>query len=392
MRVFLITTSSFPYGMADTKRIMCYARALLYVGVECEVVVYKRNSGFNNTLSDGVEDGVPYHYVGSSPIRHRRGVYARALDIFDRCRLFCYLRKKVKKSDVVFCYGSLYSSFLIDYLHSKGALFVANLTEYPFLSSGNSLFQKYYRWILINRLFPRYDGVISISDTLVSFAKEHTAPLCKHLKVPILVDFESYNLEDMSNIPSSNERFIFHAGSLVESKDGILGMIEAFGKYINLHHSDLLFISTGLSENSPHHAEIQALIDHYHLKNNVRFTGYLNAEEYSEYLKKASLVIINKNVSLQNHYCFSTKLGEYMAAGKCIIMTSVGEAINWVQDEKDVFVVPPQDSDLLAEKIHYVMSRPALRVRVSGQAKETCHKCFDYKRWGKMMADFLLSC
>lgn len=387
MKVFLITTSSFPYGMADTKRIMCYARALLYTGIECEVVIYKRNNGFNNIASDGIAEGVQYHYVGLSPKRSNILLYARVVDVLDRCRLFLYLRKKVKKEDVVFCYGSLYSSFLIDYLHSRGIRFVANLTEYPFLSQSNSWGNKYFRWILLDRIFPKYDGVVSISDTLVAFAKEHTAAACCHLKVPILVDFDSYNIEDLSSI-SSEGQFIFHAGSLAESKDGILGMLEAFGKFTNRYSCDLEFISTGSAEKSPHHQEILNILDQYNLKTKVRFTGYLSGEEYSLYLKKASLVIINKYISLQNKFCFSTKLGEYMAAGKCIIMTSVGEAMNWVQDEKDVFIVQPHNTDLLADKIHFVMSNPELRKTVSSQARKTCHDSFDYKHWGSIIADF----
>lgn len=387
MKVFLITTSSFPHGMADTKRISCYAKSLVYAGIDCEVVIYKRNEGFGNKYSNGKDEGVSFHYVGASPIRSRMHLYSRVIDILDRIRLFYYLKKKVNKRDVVFCYGSLYSSILIDSLHSKGVRFVANLTEYPFLSQSDSLGHKYYKWTLLNKIFPKFDGVVSISDSLVSFAKEHTKESCRHLKVPILVDFESFNLEDVSSV-SSDVSYVFHAGSLVESKDGILGMLEAFGKYHNSTHSNLLFISTGLSEKSPHHKEIQGIIDQYQIKNFVKFTGYLSEEDYSSYLKKATLVIINKYLSLQNKYCFSTKLGEYMAAGKCIIMTEVGEAMNWVQDEKDVFIVQPQNVDSLAEKIHYVISHPDLRIRVSNQARNTCRDSFDYRKWGSVMVDF----
>ena len=387
MKVFLITTSSFPYGMADTKRLLCYAKAICHSGTECEVVVYKRNSGFNNSISDGEVEGIPFHYVSITPSRSNNYLFARISDFLDRFRLISYLAKKIKKTDIVFCYGSLYTTILIDLLHLKGGYFVVNLTEYPFFSGCKSLFQKYYRWFLLKKLFPKCDGVISISDALVTFAQENTSSKCKHLKVPILVDFKSYDLKDLSQ-ENKEKSFIFHAGSLTESKDGILGMLEAFGLYSKKYSSELDFICTGTIEKSPHCKEIKELIQRYQLGDRVHFTGYLTGDEYRDLLQKATLVIINKYPTLQNKYCFSTKLGEYMAAGKAIIITNVGEAMNWVHDEKDVFIVPPQDVNTLADKIEYVLSRQDLRRNVSRQARETCLECFDYKNYGRTLLGF----
>lgn len=62
------------------------------------------------------------------------------------------------------------------------------------------------------------------------------------------------------------------------------------------------------------------------------FTGYLSHEDLKDYLSKASMVIINKYRNQQNEHCFSTKLGEYLAAAKPVIITNVGEAMNWLEN------------------------------------------------------------
>ena len=42
MKVYIITKEPFPNGMAAVKRIVCYAKAWISQGIECEVLIYTR--------------------------------------------------------------------------------------------------------------------------------------------------------------------------------------------------------------------------------------------------------------------------------------------------------------------------------------------------------------
>lgn len=386
MKVFIITTSTFPNGMADTNRIKCYSKAILSKNIECEIVIYKRNKGFDNSSSEGIADGIRYRYVGGNSIRSSFILISRFFDVWDRVLLSFYLMCHSHSNDVVFCYGSLYTPFLIDLMHLKKVKFVANLTEYPFLYSKRSTWKRIYELITLKLLFPRYDGIIAISDELVTFAKKFCSKQCVIIKIPILVEFVKYNRVDISF--DKIDKYIFHAGSLHEGKDGILGMIEAFGKYKNSSATQVKFISTGKIEISPHAKQISDLIKLYNLKDDIIFKGYLKDDEYQRYLQGASLVIINKIRSVQNKYCFSTKLGEYMAAEKAIIITNVGEAMNWVHDREDVFVVDSANTDILANAIRDVLNDDETRRRVSKQARVSCLRMFDYKQYGDPIINF----
>lgn len=390
MKVFIITTSTFPYGMADTNRIKCYAKAIIEQNVDCEVVVYKRNSGFSNTIPFDVYEGIPYRYVGGVSIRNKCAIKSRLYDITDRVNLYLYLKKNTKKGDVVFCYGSLYSSFLINMVHLKGGVFVENLTEYPFLFVKESIFRRFYQRIVLNKLFPCFDGVVAISDELEEYAKKFVSSKCKFIKVPILVEFSNYMIEDTSS--SQATKYIFHAGSLLESKDGILGMLSAFGLAKKDSKKSSKFISTGTIDKSPHASSIKKIISQYGIEKDVIFTGYLSNEEYHNYLQGASLVIINKYNTMQNKYCFSTKLSEYMAAGKPIIITKVGEAMNWVTDGKDVLIVEPEDTHKLAITINRMLDNDDLRKKLGETARETCKESFDYKAYGSSLVHFFKCC
>lgn len=385
MKVFLITTSTFPNGMADTNRIKCYAKAILSKGEECEVVIYKRNNGFSNIEPTGISQGIPYKYVGNKSRRSTKTIVARYFDLVDRILLFLYLLHWVRPGDVVLCYGSLYSTLLIKALRLRKVCFIANLTEYPFLYSKRTISKRIYEWIITKRLFPNYDGVIAISEELVEFTKQYCSIKCKIIKLPILVDYEKYNLTDKSLI--SKEKYIFHAGSLLESKDGILGMLEAFGRFKLKSNAPIKFYSTGYIERSPHAIQINSIIKKYNLNKDVQFLGFLSDEEYHQYLQEASLVVINKNKSIQNKYCFSTKLGEYMAAGKAIIITNVGEAMNWVRDKEEVLIIESDNVDLLADAICEIFGNEDLRLEISKKAKRACKILFDYNQYGNYIID-----
>lgn len=386
MKLYIITSSSFPSGMADTKRLICYAKAVLEEGIDCEVLVYKRYSGFGEIQPKSNFEGINYRYVGGKSERGNNRFLSRFYDIVDRCSLYWFLKRNLKSGDVVLCYGSLYTSLIIDLVHSKKAKFVESLTEYPFLFDENSRFRAYYKSFVQGSLFPKFDGVLPISDELIRYSKQYIRKNCKICKIPILVEYENYELEDKSS--SSNCKYIFHAGSLLESKDGILGMIEAFGKVCKTSLSDIKFISTGSIEKSPHSDEIKHLIDTYNLKDKITFTGFISTEMYQKYLQGASLVIINKYRTLQNQYCFSTKLSEYMAAGKAIIITNVGEAMNWLHSGEDAIIIEPEDSTLLARTIEKVLCSPEDYRHLGYNAQRTCKSSFDYRVYGKIMVDF----
>ena len=168
-------------------------------------------------------------------------------------------------------------------------------------------------------------------------------------------------------------------------------MIEAFGKACRGIPFPVKFVLSGSVEESPHKDEIIRLINQYDLDGKVIFTGYLNDCKLSEYLSGATLTIINKYPTLQNRYGFSTKLGEYLAAGKPVIITRFGEAMNWLEDGKSAYIIDLEDNDALARAIVRVFMNQEERKKVSEGARALCHGSFDYSIWGDPLLGFLNS-
>lgn len=397
MKVYIITGEPFPNGMAATNRIKCYAKAIVEQGIKCEILIFTRTEVYGktpkNTLGKGDFDGIPFKYIGGTPLRGSNVLFRQLKDYLDRWKLLWFLKRHLNEGDIVFAYmGTMvdYSIRIIDVTHNCGAFYISDLCEYPYGTGAETKKTVGNRYKVLNKLFPLLDGVIPISDALCELAKQYVTPKCQILKVPILVDYEKYCLKDQSEI--SEYPYIFHSGTLYEQKDGILGMIEAFGLAKQKLDREFYFVSTGKIENSPHAAEIKQIISKYNIEKYIHFTGYLSDEELKDYLVKASLVIINKYRTQQNQYCFSTKLGEYLAASKPVIITNVGEAMNWLEDGVSAYIVESENVDSLSNAIVKAFSDDVFKQRIALQGNVICRNSFDYHVWGEKVVKLFYNC
>lgn len=390
MKVYILTREPFPIGMAATNRIICLAKAFCSTEMECKVIIFSRTYTSNSIPGMGVYEGVPYEYIGGSSLRASGKRIAKLQSFLLMIKLLYFLRNRIHAGDVIYDFFGKPNSIkkiILGLVHKKGGVCVRELCEYPFGTGKETKKIVKQREYALNHLFPQYDGIVAISDTLVDLAKKHCSPTCIIQKVPILVDFAKYNLPDQSS--QASIPYIFHSGTLLEQKDGILGMIDAFGIATKQLCFPIKFICTGKKEKSPFSKEIDILIEKYNLADNVVFTGYISDEELKTYLKGASLCIINKYPNQQNMFCFSTKLGEYMAAGKAVIITRVGEAINWLEDKKDAIIVEPKDPQALADAIVKLFTDKELRQAIGNEARNKCFQAFDLHNYGQPLNLFI---
>lgn len=386
MKIYITTRVDIRGGMAAASRIRCLSKSIIEEKEFVKVLITKQTRLPIAKEREGIFDGIPYKYVGKKQNNYRAYNPLRYIDyLIDDYKLYRFLKNNITEGDVILSYGCtiFHSFFNILLARKKKCLFFRDLCEYPFATTKEGLLNKFQRYILLKYQFKLYDGVIAISDALVQISKQYCNQKCSIIKVPILVDFNNYNIEDKSR--ESNIPYIFHSGTLTEQKDGFVGMIEAFGKCCEKSLKPIRFISTGDLNKSPNKEQILHLMNKYNLYDKVIFTGFLSDLELKDYLKKASIVIINKSNNLQNTYCFSTKLGEYLAAGKALVITRVGEAVNWINDKIDALIIEPGSTDTLCNAILLLLEHPELRDKLGNNARITCKRQFDYHVWGRQI-------
>jgi len=394
MKVYIVTKEPFPNGMAATNRIKCYARAIIEGGLDCEVLIYGgseiKGNRINNTDAKGDYCGVAFKYIGGTPILPKNKILRRLSQAKRLFLTYIYLLRKLCTGDILFLFMGGDVRTMLHFMSiakSKKAFCVRDLCELPYGTGAETEYAIRMRRITIEEQFPKLNGIISISDALLNLAKTNTPSSCKHIKVPIMVEYEHYYINkqpQLDGIP-----YIFHAGTLYQQKDGILGMIEAFGMAKRRLNRPIKYVLTSNINASSHPEELKLLINKYKLEDSLEFVGYLNRDQIKDYLTKAALVISNRPKTRQDYYGFSTKVGEYLASGTPLLMTNWGEAVKWLKNGESAYIVEPEDTEALADAIVHIFSNPEESRRIGLVGQEVCRKCFDYRNWSRPLVDYL---
>lgn len=372
MKVFFVFQTAFPGPGADTKRVICYAKGLAAQGVESEVLTISWKG------DESEANGVEYKMMGHP---HKNSQWSKISTYF--YNLFCllsYLKKHTAKSDIIYIYHNDLITGFVSKLFSRSRIIVRELCEIPYYN--NIWKNRFKRWGELHFLFKHYKGIVAISDPLVQLANQYKGQNCKILKIPILVDFEPYE----NVIPVVQERpFLFHSGTRTEEKDGFLGILESIGLLKEKYGIELDLFCTGIEQNN---SNIQDILDKYKVASQIKYLGFLNNLELIRWQKGAVLCVVNKNDTLQNQFCFATKIGEYLASGLLLITTTVGEAKRYFVHNESAVLIESGVPMLLADEIHRMMEDETLRKTIACNGVNIAREYFDYLNNGIVLADF----
>jgi len=359
------------------------------LGVQTEVLIpipKKRFDRLAKNNCEGYHNGGYFKYMTGSSVRSRYYLKRKIDDIWGYWLTLWFIIKKIRSDDKIIVYrGEWFWYVLVSILAIlKKIKIYLELNELPYITH-KVFFENLKRYLTFKLAFPCFDGFISISNSLFEVANKYKSFKAKVIKIPIIVIPEDfYTKRKELGFP-----YIFHAGTLYEQKDGIIGMLKAFS-IASKSLPKLKFVLTGNYKNSPDRDEIELVIKKEMIGDKVIFTGYLSIQELNEYMNGAILAIINKSNTKQNHYCFSTKLGEYLACGVPVIMTAVGEANYYLKNNVSAYIVEPNNPEQIAKKILLAFSAPEERKQIAEQGKKLINEDFNYIIQSKRILDFII--
>lgn len=373
MKVFFILDNAFPSNNPSAKRVKCYCKGLNYYGVETEILTISQKGNPEEC------EGLLYRKIGKG---HNGSIFSkiRAL-LYNLRELRLYIKSNAKVDDIIYLYSDGHIVGYLPYILGKTRKYVRELCEIPFYS--DHILAKIQRWFYFRIPFLKYDGIVAISQSLQEIALRHKSNKARIVKIPIIVDNRKHmKIEDNEESLS----MIFHSGSHTEAKDGFLGMISSIGIVKERYNINVDFYCTG---SEPSSDEYKSLVKKYSLANNIRFLGYISEEDLFNWQRKSKLFIINKYDSFQNRFCFATKLGEYLAVGRPVITTNIGEAMHYLSDGKNAIVVKAGDPNIIAEKIADVFNNPLKYKKVGSCGRNLALNEFDCIKNGLKLKAFL---
>lgn len=393
MKVTVYFNSSYPNGMAATNRLHQICKGLVSNDVNVDLIITNPTENKSHTINStikGFYEGVKFKYLSLTTVRKKNIFPRKLIDCICHLKAYIHILFKSKNTDAIIIIGGATTDFriLIPFIAklSRKRVFL-EINEYPFVSQRDTLFKSLKLFLFFKIILPAYDGFIVISDNLRIEIMRFKRKSARIIKIPILS--EKPKIDEHITKPPFIHPYIIHAGSLIETKDGILSSLEAFKVAREKLNYGILYIIAGDHESSPIKTKIEKFIQDNNLQNAVYFIGYKVKSELSQYYKHAHLAIVNKCRSKQNKYGFATKISEYVAFRVPLILTSVGEIKNYFKDGFNATLVEPGNIEQLSEAIIYHFRNRDKVLQMANNAFKLLDQEFNPSYHGAFLKDFL---
>lgn len=224
--------------------------------------------------------------------------------------------------------------------------------------------------ILLKRVRTLAHGVIVISKHLEDVMND----ICKNdipvFNIPITVDLKYFPLKEW--VPNPHQFKIFYGGSFFLGKDGMEYLIEAFKRVV----TDFPGLSLLLSGKSVVKEEMDKVMGLISDCPQISYLGYLNTDEYFSVLNSCDIFCMPRNNSMLANAGFPFKLGEFLATGKAVIATEVGDVPLYLTNGVNALLIKPESVSELMEAIKFCIQNPEKIIQMGMNARQLCEENF----------------
>jgi glycosyltransferase involved in cell wall biosynthesis len=219
------------------------------------------------------------------------------------------------------------------------------------------------------------NSLIGISEHLRYRLKAISKNKIPVFLIPISVNLE--NFENSNHIKANSNLKIFYGGSFTE-KDGIEHLIDAFDEVAKKHNNiELVITGRGIKSDLD---RLNYLINKAVYKDKILFRGFLNATDYYSLLNECDIFCMIRVDSKYANAGFPFKLGEYLASGKAIIATNVGDVPKYLINNVNAIVILPSSVKGLADSLSFLIENPDKMRSIGIEGRKTAETFFDSEK------------
>jgi len=240
--------------------------------------------------------------------------------------------------------------------------------------------------IYLNEFLPKIDVFSIMTITLINYYKKYSGVNTKIIHVPMTVDFSRFKQNGTDNNP--DKPYIGYCGTMSNKKDGVLILIKSFINIMNTFPELCLYLA-GNEEPKDDFLTQKEYILKNNAENRIRYVGLVSKEEMPDFLSNAKVLALARPQSKQAEGGFPTKLGEYLATGKPVCVTKVGEIENYLEDGESAFMAEPDSVTSFADAlIRALTDKNASEIGLKGRS--VAFENFNKDIQTKKLYDFLL--
>jgi len=236
-----------------------------------------------------------------------------------------------------------------------------------------------------NRFIYRISGLGLMTKELLKHYTENFKLEIPLLHLPMTVDLNRF--QHIQEQPNEFEKpYIAFVGVMNNIKDGVDVLIDAFAKIAANYPKHKLYLVGPWQPDSP--GQLQQIAN-YRLKDRIYWMKTYPREEIPSIISNADLLVLPRPDSKQAQGGFPTKLGEYLATGKPVCATTVGEIPNYLVDKESVFFAKPGSFDSFADAMNKALSDPVLAKEIGINGRRVSEKEFNAEIQSQKLKEYL---
>lgn len=393
MNIVMITSGSYPYGNAATNRTLSIAKGLAELNHVVNILCINpaKNQCKKSNKIKIQYNGINIQYTCKTtkwPKRKLKKFLIFSKGMFNSFKTLKDINKNSKIDiAIILLTNPIIIEFYIKWFKKRNIKILHERTEYPFVNIKNNIFYiKILLPIYLKYTINKFDGIYTINHELTNYFKSIIKKPVKIETILMTVEPERFNIKKSENC----ENYIAYCGTMWGNKDGVHILIEAFSK-ITFDFPDIKLYMIGDTSNEGEFKKIKEKISLLEIEDKVVFTGFISSDEIPHLLVNTKMLVLARPDNIQAKGGFPTKLGEYLATGNPIVVTSVGEIPNYLIDGVNAFLAEPDSVDSFASKMKFVLNNIDLANNVGLKGKELANFVFNYKIQTKKLIDFINS-
>ena len=398
LRCSILAVGDFPEGGATSQRLYLLAKLLNEGSFDTSLCILHPVSKVplkeNNTTA-GEWGGVKFTYLSGSIVRPTAAVAV----LLDTLRgilksLFLIASRAQDRPDVLVLYTPNFMKYIIP-------MIVAKLLRIPIIveiceifsystdskevgilrriaNSGESLMEKLIPVMSV--------GQLVISKRIRQYYENIGPPRKPAYMLPVLIDFERYEKGGVAAVNNlRGARFLLNSGSFNE-KDGLDYLVQSVAK-VRRECPEIRLVFTGSATISTQEKILEQAGPTG--KDWITFTGFLSREELIWCYKNAEGLLCCRSNSDYANYGFPTKLAEYLASGRPVVATTVGDVEDYLADEDSAFLAEPENVESISHAILRLVRDPARADIVGSRGAQVARQQFDYGNYAEGVSRYI---
>lgn len=235
-----------------------------------------------------------------------------------------------------------------------------------------------------------FDSLLVLTHYLRTYYLSEGYPAERIVLIPNLVDMEidlSRTAEMAARFPRRAETRIGYCGSPTR-KDGIEDLLAAFQILLSKGENVELFIIGDLPGELSVLPSLKQKAAEMQISDSIIFTGFVPFNEVAPMLNTCDVLVLARPSGIFAEAGFPTKLGEYFACRKPVVLTKVGDFPAYFGNEESALLADADNPQSVAEKLQLIVHSGELRATLSERGYSWGSENLDYRYNTKKLIRF----